>query len=384
MQQMLRATDAGESIVPDTPRDIVEPITSGFQTRDLAQITDDMIAQQAVGAAWYTGLGLPPLYAVVRLIASTVDQLDLTVGDDATWLSRPRRYGSQLDAGDLIQWIVTSMALRGRAYLLVEKPSPGSRGFRIDALHPDDVQAQRVKRGKYGHVGLEFRANGELINPVPATLEEWIVKGDRGEPTGVRGPYLLHIPYMVTPDYPEGISPVQAAYRSMVGYMTVEQQATQLLGQGTYSGGRLETDQDITETTAARWQDKWIENRLTGKLPVLGAGLRYVNDLIDPRDAQWLESRLFNAQQVAQLYGVPPDYLGMAMSGGSSSLSYANSQDNDRRFRRNCLEAFTSQIEDALSQLTGESQPVRFDYSEWEVARGADTTDPGPTDPGER
>ena len=70
------------------------------------------------------------------------------------------------------------------------------------------------------------------------------------------------------------------------------------------------------------------------------------------------------------------------MSGGSSSLSYANSQDNDRRFRRNCLEAFTSQIEDALTQLTppgrgaDESQPVRFDYAGWEASGANPATAP--------
>ena len=64
--------------------------------------------------------------------------------------------------------------------------------------------------------------------------------------------------------------------------------------------------------------------------------------------------------------------------GGASSLSYSNSQDNNRLFRVNCLEAFTSQIEDAITPLLrrpgrngAEEQRIRFDYTEWKAAANA-------------
>lgn len=333
-----------------------QPYAPGFRTRDLAQITDDLISQQVW--PWAGGLGLPPVFAAVRLIASTIDQLDLTVGGGPppTWLRSPRRYGSAFDLGDTIQWLVTAMALHGAGYLRCTRVG---ESWRIEAVYPGSVQ---VRANSGGVVSLAYLLDGKEIPTVPALMGEW----------GQGVPYLLPVPYLITPDFPGGLSPLTACRLSLFGYLDVERQAALLIDRGTYSGGRLETDQEISETTATRWQDRWIANRLEGKLPVLGAGLRYVNDLISPADAQWLESRQFNAQQVAQIFGVPPDYMGMSTSGGSSSLSYANSQDNDRRFRRNCLEAFTSQIEDALSMLTplgrGEEDalPVRFDYDSWE------------------
>jgi len=88
---------------------------------------------------------------------------------------------------------------------------------------------------------------------------------------------------------------------------------------------------------------------------------------------------LHTFQQIASEYGVPADMLGLTLSGGSSSLSYASAKDNNRRFRVNCLELFTRQIADALSPLLppgrneAEEQRLVFDYSEWEAATDADT-----------
>ena len=332
--------------------------------RDLAQVIDGHIAWQETGTGPQHAMSLPALFAVVRLIASIIDQLPITVdGQPApTWLRKPRRYGSALDQGDLIQHTITAMALRGHADLLVRRLSGGS--WRVDALHPGSVQ---VTTSSHGIVGYDVYVDGVLTPRVPAWQADW-VDGQQ---------YVLHIPYLVTGDHPEGTSPIREAWQAISGYMKVESQAATLLDSGTYSGGRLETDHDITAETAKRFREAWVENRRTGQIPVLGNGIRYVNDIISPRDATWLESRLANTQVVASLFGVPPDALGMTLAGGSSSLAYSTIEGNLRKFRLNCLESFTSQIEDGLSQLlpngrnAAEDQRVRFDYDRWEATANA-------------
>lgn len=346
-------------------------VPQGYQARSLAQVTADMIAWQESGYST-DGMSLPPVFAVVRLIASTIDQLQLTVsgGPVPLWLRSPRRFGSALDQGDLIQWVVTSMALNGAGYL----KATYNGSWKLQALHPESVQPMPSTSGV---VEPRYQVDGRELPAVPVTRNEWREGAE----------YLLAIPYLVTPQHPHGASPLTVCRESVLGYFAVERQASRLLDNGTYSGGRLESDQELTELTAKRYQGTWIENRREGKLPVLGSGLRYINDLISPKDAQWLESRAFNAQQIAAMFGVPVDYIGLTLVGGSSSLSYSNSADNDRRFRRNALEPFTTQIADALSQLLppgrneDEAQEVVFDYTRWE-ASGADPADAIPTDPG--
>lgn len=329
----------------------------GFQARTLEQITADLVAWQESGFS-NDGMALPPIFGIVRLISSTIDQVPITVDDGPPplWLRSPRRFGSALDLGDLIQFVVTGMALKGSANLQCVRVGDS---WQIDALHPGSVQHQASTSGV---VSLRYVVDGNEMPVVPPYMGQW----QEGRP------YLLHIPYLVTPQHPAGCSPITVARESVLGYFAVERQASNLLDQGTHSGGRLETDQDITVTTAERYQDKWMLNRKEGKIPVTGSGLHYINDLISPRDAQWLESRAFNMQQLCAMYGVPVDYVGLAMAGGVSSLSYANAQDNDRRFKRNCLLAFTTQIEDALTTLMplgrtpDEAQRVEFDFTAWE------------------
>lgn len=337
-------------------------------TRDLEQITDEHIAWVEAGSPG--PMSLPAVYASVRLIASTINQLPVTIEDGApapSWLLYPRKYGT-FDLNDLVQFTVTSMALQGAAYLLCTPTDLAREVWRIEPLRNGDVQAVVSPTGP---ISLTFRVGGDEVPHVPVSIVERV----QGRP------YLLHIPYLVTPEHPEGLSPIAAARQAISGYSSVERQAATLLGNGTYSGGRLETEQDITPATALRYQETWVANRKVGNLPVLGAGLRYVNDLIDPSDAQWLESRQYNNQQIAMMFGIPPDYLGMSMSGGSSSLSYANSQDNDRRFRRNCLAAFTQQMSDSFSMLLDISQRLIFDYTRWEGEGAEATSEPDVDNP---
>jgi len=330
---------------------------SGYARRDLAQVMDEHIAWQDTGRT--DPLGVPPLFAAVRMIASHVTQLGMGVNDGPAprWLTQPRRWGSALDLPDMLQHVVAAMCLHGAGYLRAVRVSDVS--WRLDALHPSSVGC-RVSAS--GIVALEWTLDGEPIAVVPPTPDD-AVQGRS---------YLLHIPYLVTPDRPQGTSPVIEARDALRGYSTVERQAAQLLDGGTYSGGRLETDQDITADTARRYQDTWIANRRTGKLPVLGAGLRYAVDIVSPRDSQWLESRSFNAQQVCMMFGIPVDILGLTLQGGASSLSYANAQDNNRRYAQNCLRAFTTQIGDALTTLLppgrndAEEQRITWDWPEWE------------------
>ena len=347
---------------------------------NLAQVQADHIVWQQGHGLVGAPIGLPAVYGAVRLVASTIAQLPLAArqGDTPipvpTWLRRPRRYGAALEAGDLVQLVVAGMALRGVAYIACTRVNTS---WRLDALHPDSVQTT-AGYDQLGRLTLTHRILGQVVDPVPPSPAD-AVDGRT---------YLLHMPYLTTPDQPEGVGPLQSARMALEGYLDTERHASQVFTSGLHSGGRLETDQDISPAVAERYQQRWVENRKLGKLPVLGSGLRYVNDLVNPRDAEWIEARQFNQAQIWLMYGIPPDYMGATMTGGSSSLSYSNAQDNDRRFRRNCLSAFTQQIEHSLSLLlppgrdAGEDITVTFDYEGWEAAGSADDDQPAADDQG--
>ena len=320
------------------------------------------------GSQGTTGLGLPGLFAVVRLIASAIDQLPLTAtrGPLPRWMEQPRRMGAAFDLGDAIQHCVVDMALSGAGYFVVQRMTTG---YRMDTVRSDQISVQRSSTGP---AQLLYHLDGQPIERLPY----W--EQDRGTV-----PYLLPIPYLVVPEFPQGVSPVTLARVALQGYSDVEMSSAGLLSNGTAVGGRLETDNELTQQSAERLQNSWIQARKTGRIPILTSGLRYAESRLNMSDAQFLESRAFNQTQIASMYGVPNSYVGTGLMTGQSSLSYSNSRDNQRLFRTNCLAHFTRQIEDAFSELlsngrnASEADSVRFDWSEWENA-GGNTPDGNP------
>jgi hypothetical protein len=267
------------------------------------------------------------------------------------------------------------MALTGAGYSLATPmlDSDKTLRWRIDALHPSSVQAL-VSTG--GVVRVDYVLDGQPIPHVPATYagRSAVIDSLRDRAPGTEGTaHILASPYLITPDHPEGSTPVRDAWQSVAGYLAVERQAANLLDGGTYSGGRLETDHDLTVDQAKRYREQWIINRKNGQIPVLGGGIRYASDAIDPVKAQFLETRLANAQAIASLFGVPPSMLGYTMAGGTSSLSYTNALDARVSYRQSCLEGFTRQISDSWSTLLPPGQRFDFDYSDWEASADANT-----------
>jgi HK97 family phage portal protein len=136
------------------------------------------------------------------------------------------------------------------------------------------------------------------------------------------------------------------------GYVDTDAYAARVFRAGRgHTGGRLETDQDIMPESARRYRDDWLAAQSDpheSSIPVLGAGLRYATDSINPKDAQWIESRGYNSAEIARLFGVPPRYLGLP---SGDSVTYATARDNDAAWIRTSLAPYIAEIESALSML---------------------------------
>lgn len=359
--------------------DLPTPAEPLLHTRDLAQIVDGMIAQQSWGTAADIR-ALPAVEAAVRLFATHIAGLPMSTsrGPLPEWLRRPRKFGSQFEQVDMIQLLVDAMVFHGAGYLLATCVAEGDApSFRLDAVDPDYVQTHRRTDGI---IGLDFLMAGEAVPQVPWNLAE--CRRGRG--------YLVHIPYRVSVDRPEGTSPLIECAYMLRGHVTVERYAAELFDNGTHIGGVLTTDGDITTTQAQEWQKQWMEARKARRVAVLGNGLHYDNELADPNELQLVEARSFNQAVVWSLLGIPLSIMGASLMGGQSSLSYSNAQDDRNRYVSNALRAFTDTLAESLSRLLppgrneSENQRITFDYSQWEPKEvaGGDQEQPGPTGPG--
>lgn len=303
---------------------------------------------------------LPTVWACVRTLAHTVEQLPLIhlKGDTEQplpdWIRIPERTSSFTTSQLLEMWTV-DMALHGAAYGWLDRVTGTLQ------LQPVDAQAVLVTASTdtRGRLRRQYRINGD---PVP--VAGW--DGRLGVPTTG----LIHMPYLTASHNLAGLGPLQNAREMLTGYLTVERYAQSLFDRGTMSGGRLETDQELAPATAQRYADRWAQarRRPDDSIPVLGSGLRYVQDILNARDAQWLEARQFNDQEIARLFGVPMRYLGLP---SGDSTTYATARDNDAFFLRASVVSYTNAISGGLSRLvgsgSGETNAARisFDYTAW-------------------
>jgi phage portal protein BeeE len=274
------------------------------------------------------------------------------------------------------------MVIHGKGYVKATCTAEGDApSFRLDALDPNYVQ---VRARTDGVIGLEYIVGGSPIPTVPYSLA-MCVKGRA---------YLVHVPYRVSVAHPEGTTPLVDAAVTLRGHVQTERHASFLFDAGTYTGGVLTTEQDITSDQAAEAAEEWASGATRGKVRVLGNGIKYYNEIPNAVDLQMVETRSFAMSVVYSLLGIPQSIMGSSMMGGQSSLSYSNAQDNERLYARNALRPIGEQITSSLSNLlphgrnADEAQRIEFDYSAWEGEATDDTPDDGaapdprPVDPG--
>jgi HK97 family phage portal protein len=90
------------------------------------------------------------------------------------------------------------------------------------------------------------------------------------------------------------------------------------------------------------------------------------------KDAQFLESRQFQIEEIARWTGVPPHLLMQTEKQTSWGTGVA---EQNRGLSRYTLSHWTSRLEQRLSTLLVAAKSVRFDYTEWEKPTPQEHTD---------
>jgi phage portal protein BeeE len=283
-------------------------------------------------------LALPTVYGIVRLHQTAVGQLQLgaTTGgrpdELPLWLRRPELGSGGKHQTWMIGYAVASLDLAGYAAWWA---APLGDGWDLEPLMPRRVTATFDQKWR-----TVWSLDGERVDEVFASsTTEW------------RTPGLLIAPFFIDPSKALPLGPLQAAREAAAGWTDVEAFSANTFGSGRGNSGRyLATEQPLPAETLQEYADVWMAK--TGSpdagIPALGGGLRVEDSMLDPATAQWVQSREFNAQEAARLYGVPPRYLGLP-SGDAST--YATARDNDAQLLRFSVGTVTGAIAAALSSL---------------------------------
>ena len=146
----------------------------------------------------------------------------------------------------------------------------------------------------------------------------------------------------------EGLSPIEAAWSTWVGGAASEEWGSSLFTASGVPSGVLKAPTPLTAEEATELKRQWNVARAgTRSTAVLSGGMEYEPVELSPSDIGWLDTRSSNAQEVARIFQIPPDLLGIAIQGGTGSITYKNLAEVGADFVQFCLSPYLTILEQA-------------------------------------
>ncbi|NIZ63295.1 phage portal protein [Sedimentitalea sp. CY04] len=115
-----------------------------------------------------------------------------------------------------------------------------------------------------------------------------------------------------------GLSAIKYGANAMGAALSADEVAGKTFSEGLMASGVLQSEQTLDDKQREQLQDllqKYRGSKNVGKLLTLEAGLSYQQLQLNPEDAQLLETRRFNVEDVCRWFGVPPIVIGHSAEG---------------------------------------------------------------------
>ncbi len=191
--------------------------------------------------------------------------------------------------------LMTHLLLWGNAYAQIIRNGKGE----VVALYPLMPNRMVVDRDENGHLYYTYyRGNDEAIqNKDTAVILQ---------PSDV-----LHIPGLGF-DGLVGYSPIAMAKNAIGMAIACEEYGAKFFANGATPGGILEHPGTIKDPQRVResWQNTFGGSGNANKVAVLEEGMKYTPISISPEQAQFLETRKFQINEIARIFRVPPHMVG--------------------------------------------------------------------------
>ena len=157
---------------------------------------------------------------------------------------------------------------------------------------------------------------------------------------------VLHIPGLGF-DGLVGYSPIAMAKNAIGLAIATEEYGSKFFANGAAPSGVLEHPGTIKDPTKVReaWLSQFGGSSNSGKVAVLEEGMKYTPISISPEQAQFLETRKFQINEIARIFRVPPH-----MIGDLEKSSFSNIEQQSLEFVKYTLEPWIIRWEQALSR----------------------------------
>ena len=282
-----------------------------------------------------TAMQTSAVYACVRILAESVAGLPLHVyertanGSKSTKPSHPLyrllhdEPNREMTSFVFRETLMSHLLLWGNAYAQIIRDG---RGFPI-AFYPLLPDRMAVDRNE----------SGELV---------YTYQSDKGQ-VKLRRENVLHIPGLGF-DGLIGYSPIAMAKNAVGLALATEDYGAAFFANGANPGGVLEHPGVIKPEQADRLRESW-QSQFGGanahKVAVLEEGLKFHQMSIPPEQAQFLETRKFQINEIARIFRVPPH-----MVGDLEKSSFSNIEQQSLEFVKYTLDPWVVRWEQSLQQ----------------------------------
>jgi len=245
-----------------------------------------------------TAMRTTAVYACVRVIAETIASLPLPLYKRLPRGKEKANYhplytvlhdmpNSEMTSFSFRETMMTHLLLWGNAYAQITK-----RGNKISELWPLHPAYVRIDREPL---------TNKLIYKYNGGAEEVIYSQEQ----------ILHISGLSFNGI-TGLSPISMARETIGLAQATEEFGSRFFSNGARPGGILQHPGIVKDPERLRksWEEVYKGVQNSHKIAVLEEGMQYKEIGIPPNDAQFLETRKFQLNEICRIFRVPPHLIG--------------------------------------------------------------------------
>ena len=290
----------------------------------------------------HTAMQMTAVYSCVRILAEAVAGLPLHLykytasGSKEKALSHPLYFllhdepNPEMSSFVFRETLMTHLLLWGNAYAQIIRNGKGEV-IALYPLMPNRMSVDRDYSGALYYTYTRYSDEAPTMNGMTVTL---------------RPSDVLHIPGLGF-DGLVGYSPIAMAKNAIGMAIACEEYGAKFFANGAAPGGVLEHPGTIKDPQKVRdsWNAAYQGSSNSHRVAVLEEGMKYQPIGISPEQAQFLETRKFQINEIARIFRVPPH-----MVGDLEKSSFSNIEQQSLEFVKYTLDPWVIRWEQAISR----------------------------------
>lgn len=303
----------------------------------------------------HTAMQMTAVYSCVRILSETLAGLPLHVyryndsGGKEKYLKHPLykllhdEPNPEMTSFAFRETLMSHLLLWGNAYAQIIRNARGE----VIALYPLMPNKMTVDRDSKGRL---FYLYSRTSDDAPTLGDDSQVYLSPSE--------VLHIPGLGF-DGLIGYSPIAMAKNAVGLAIATEEYGAKFFANGAAPGGVLEHPGTIKDPQKVKesWNAAYQGSQNAHRVAVLEEGMKYQPIGISPEQAQFLETRKFQINEIARIFRVPPHMLA-----GLEKSSFSNIEQQSLEFVKYTLDPWVVRWEQSMCRalLMESEKPIVF------------------------